>query len=167
MTIVNALFVADYLGMLTHHNIEQASYWDVHNDITPQGGDYGYLSRTGAPDGDNIPRSSYWAFKMASKSLGRGSLLESKTGDDNVSSYYTVDGGKKSLMIVNKYPKTTADVEINIPGFQGKAKMSRLTSENSGSPGKKGKGPDESTTDIKPGTKMTLPAHSVTTLIID
>jgi alpha-L-arabinofuranosidase len=167
MTIVNALFVADYLGMLAHHNIDQASYWDVHNDVTPQGGDYGYLSRSGAPDGDNVPRSSYWAFKMASQSLGRGSLLESSTGNDLVSTYLTKDGKKQSLMIVNKYPKTVADVTINIPGFEGKAKKQQLTSENSGSPGKKGTGPKEETVDVKPGVKLSLPAHSLTTLTIE
>jgi len=167
MTIVNALFVADYLGMLAHHNIDQASYWDVHNDVTPQGGDYGYLSRSGAPDGDNIPRSSYWAFKMASHSLGRGSLLESSTGNDLVSTYLTKDGKKQSLMIVNKYPKTVADVTINIPNFAGKAKKLLLTSETSGSPGKKGTGPKEETIEVKPGLKLSLPAHSLTTLTIE
>jgi len=35
--------------MLAKVNIEQASYWDVHNDMTEQGGDYGYLSRTARP----------------------------------------------------------------------------------------------------------------------
>jgi len=167
MGIVNALFVADYLGMLTKVNIEQASYWDVHNSITPEGGDYGYLSRRGAPDGDNVPRSSYWAFKMASHSLGRGSLAESKTGDDNVSSYLTVDGKKKSLMLVNKYPRTVANVEINVPNFTGKGKMQQLTPENSGSPGKKGKGPTESSVDVKPGMKVSLPAYSVTTITVE
>jgi hypothetical protein len=167
MTIVNALFVADYLGMLSHVNIEQASYWDVHNDITPEGGDYGYLSRTGSPDGDNVPRASYWAFKMASHSLGRGSVFKSGTGDDNVTSYLTQDGNRKSLMIVNKYPRTVADATINIPGFEGKAKMQQLTPENSGSPGIKGPGPNESSIDVKPGMKMSLPAYSVTTITIE
>jgi len=167
LTIVNALFVADYLGMLAVHNIEQASYWDVHNDMTPQGGDYGYLSRTGAPDGDNVPRPSYWAFKMASQSLGRGSLLESGTGDDRVTSYLSSDGKKKSLMIVNKYPKTVADITIDIPGFAGKAKKLLLTSENSGSPGKAGPGPKEESIDVKQGMKLSLPAHSLTTITIE
>jgi len=159
--IVNALFVADYLGMLTRHNIDQASYWDVHNSITPQGGDYGYLSRTGAPDGDNVPRPSYWAFKMASHSLGRGSLLESGTGNDRVSSYYTLDGKKKSLLIVNKHPKSVADITINIPGFQGKAKKLFLNADNAK------KGPKEESIDVKPGMKMSMPAHSVVTITIE
>jgi hypothetical protein len=76
---INGLFLIDYLGMLATHNIEQASYWDIHNDMTTEGGDYGYLSRTGAPDGDNVPRPSYWAFKLASESL-RGKLCAVATG---------------------------------------------------------------------------------------
>jgi len=117
---VNALFVADYLGHLATHNIEQASYWDVHNDMTEQGGDYGYLSRTGAPDGDNVPRPSYWAFKLASESL-RGKLLESKSNKEDVTSYLTEQNGKKTLLLINKMPKTKAEVTILIPGFAGKA----------------------------------------------
>jgi hypothetical protein len=41
--------------MLAKHNIEQASYWNIHNNITEQGGDYGYLSRIKAPDGIMSP----------------------------------------------------------------------------------------------------------------
>ena len=159
--IVNGLFVADYLGMLTHHNIEQASYWDIHNSITKEGGDYGYLSRTGAPDGDNVPRPSYWAFKMASQSLGRGSLLESGTGNDRVSSYLTLDGKKKSLMIVNKYPKTVVDVTVKVPGFQGKGVKKQLTVQSGQ------KGPGEEPIDVKPDMKLSLPAHSVTTITVE
>ncbi len=161
MGIVNALFVADYLGMLTHHNIDQAWYWDIHNSITPEGGDYGYLSRTGAPDGDNVPRPSYWAFKMASHSLGRGSLLESHTGNDRVSSYYTLDGKRKSLMVINKHPKSVADLTINIPGFQGKAKKQLLNVDNAK------KGPTEESIDVKPGVKLSLPAHSVVNITLE
>ncbi len=158
--IVNALFVADYLGMLAKHNIDQASYWDIHNDITEQGGDYGYLSRTGAPDGDNVPRASYWAFKMASQSLGRGSLLESGSDNDNVTSYYTKNG-KKSLMLVNKFPKTKAETVVNIPGFDGKAKMQQLRADNEKA------GPSSESIDVKPGMKITLPPHSVTTITLE
>ncbi|MDR3012000.1 MAG: hypothetical protein LBU70_02170 [Chitinispirillales bacterium] len=167
MTIVNALFVADYLGMLTRHNIEQASYWDVHNDITVEGGDYGYLSRTGAPDGCNVPRSSYWAFLMASHSLGRGSLFETKSSADNITSYLTQDGNRKSLMLVNKYPRTVANVTLNIPGFQGRAQQQQLTPENSGSPGVRGAGPTKSTVNVTPGMRLSLPAYSITTITIE
>nr|CAF22222.1 putative cellulase [uncultured bacterium] len=161
LSIVNGLFVADYLGMLAKHNIEQASYWDIHNDITDQGGDYGYLSRTGAPDGCNVPRPSYWAFKMASHSLGRGSLLNSGTESDYVTSYLTYDNGKKSLMLVNKYPQTRADVTINIPGFEGRGTKQVLTAE-SGQPG-----PEKGNFRVRQGTELALPPYSITTITLD
>jgi hypothetical protein len=155
--IVNALFVADYLGKLAVHNIEQASYWDIHNDITEQGGDYGYLSRTGAPDGDNIPRPSYWAFKLASESL-RGKLLKSSSGNEDVSTYLTENNGKKTLMIVNKKPETKAAVTISIPGFTGNAVVKQLRKDNM----KQGYSSENVT--IAKNHVITVPAYSVTTI---
>ena len=157
--IVNAMFVADYLGELAVQNIEQASYWDIHNDITEQGGDYGYLSRTGAPDGDNVPRPSYFAFKMASEAL-RGKLLETESENDNVSTYLTENNGKKALMVINKMPKTKAVIDLNIPGFSGKATLKQLRSDNMKN------GYSSETIDVAEGGEITLPAWSVTTITI-
>jgi hypothetical protein len=157
--LVNGLFVADYLGMLAVHNIEQADYWDVHNEITAQGGDYGYLSRAGAPDGDNVPRASYWAFRMASESL-RGKLVDSKSADESVTTYLTNNNGKKSLMIVNKYPKTKANITLSIPGFKGEAALNQLTESN------KAKGPTVEHIVVKEGMKVTIPAYSITTIML-
>ncbi|MCX7726712.1 MAG: hypothetical protein N2053_07670, partial [Chitinispirillaceae bacterium] len=129
LSIVNALFVVDYLGTLAKVNIEHASYWDIHNDITEQGGDYGYLSRTGAPDGDNVPRPSYWAFKLASESI-RGKLVKSETNNENVASYLTQKNGKKTLVVINKMPETKAEIKIDIEGFSGKGIKKLLNKEN-------------------------------------
>ncbi|MDR2578903.1 MAG: hypothetical protein LBC70_08895 [Chitinispirillales bacterium] len=166
MSVVNALFVADYLGMLTRHNIEQASFWASQNSLEVTGGDYGYLSRFGAPDGDAVPRTSYWGFIMASHSLGRGSLFETRTGDDNITSYLTRDGNVTSIMLINKYPRTVANVELGIPGFTGTAEMQQLTPENSGSPGVRGAGPTKTSVNVTPGMKLNLPAYSITTITI-
>jgi hypothetical protein len=160
LSIVNALFVADYLGALAKANIEQASYWDIHNDITEQGGDYGYLSRTGAPDGDNVPRPSYWGFKLASESM-RGKLVECSASDQTVSGYLAVHpDGTKYLMVVNKYPATKASVTISIPGFAGEGKIRQLTKET----GKSGY-------ETKPITvtntmKLKLPPYSATVISV-
>ena len=158
--IVNALFVADYIGELAFHNIEQASYWDIHNDLTEQGGDYGYLSRTGAPDGDNVPRPSYWAFKLANESI-RGELLESKSGNENVSTYLTENNGKKTLMIINKLPKTKAVISLAIPGFKGKGTLKQLSSDNMKA------GYTSESIDVSAGKKFTLPAYSITSITIE
>jgi len=158
--IVNALFVGDYLGTLTRHNIEQASYWDIHNDITEQGGDYGYLSRTGAPDGDNVPRPSYFAFKMASEGL-RGKLLDSKANNENVSCYLAQDGGKKNLMIINKQPETKAVVTISIPGFAGSGTIKQLTKQNMKD------GYSTENVSVHAGSELVLPAYSLTLITLE
>lgn len=157
--IVNAIFVADYLGKLATYNIEQASYWDIHNDLTEQGGDYGYLSRVGAPDGDNVPRLSYWAFKMASESL-RGKMVQTKTDNDNVASYLTEQQGKKVLLLVNKNPETKAVTKLSIPGFSGQAVRKVLLKD-----GQKN-GYTESTIAVKPGVNLMLPPYSITTISV-
>ncbi len=159
LSIVNALFVADYLGTLSRWNIEQASYWDVHNDITEQGGDYGYLSRTGAPDGDNVPRPSYWAFKMASQSL-RGKLVTSKSNNENVATYLTEKGGVKTLMVVNKQPETKAVLKLAIPGFEGSGTLKQLRPDNAK------KGYSEEGIQVKKGMKLTVPAYSITAIVV-
>lgn len=159
LSLINGLFVADYLGMLAVHNIEHADYWDVHNDLTEQGGDYGYLSRTGAPDGDNVPRPSYWAFKLASESL-RGKLVEAKSADENVTTYLSQNNGKKTLMIVNKYPKTKAVLSINIPGFKGNGTLKQLNNENATS------GYSSQNIQITEGMKVTVPAYSITSITV-
>jgi hypothetical protein len=132
LSMVNGLFVASYLGIVATHNIEQASYWDIHNDMTPQGGDYGYLSRTGAPDGDNTPRPSYFAFLLASRSL-RGEMYKTSCGDDNVEALYTRrPDGTKSLLLVNMYPKTSVELTLSVPGFKGSASVQTLSAGNGG-----------------------------------
>jgi hypothetical protein len=160
LSIVNALFVADYLGALAKANIEQASYWDIHNDITEQGGDYGYLSRTGAPDGDNVPRLSYWSFKLASESL-RGKLVECASGDQNVSGYLNVHpDGTKWLMLVNKYPATRAAATVSIPGFSGEGKISQITKQTGKS------GYETKPINITTNIKIKLPPYSLTAISV-
>ena len=117
LTIVQALFVADYLGHLAKTNIEIANYWDIHNDITPQLGDYGYLSRTGAPDGDNVPRPAYWAFKLIANNL-QGSLREVKTNNENLTAYLAKrNDGSTVLIVINKSPFTDYETKLDIEGL--------------------------------------------------
>ncbi len=155
LSLVNGLFVADYLGMLARYNIAQADYWDIQNNITEQGGDYGYLSRAGAPDGDDVPRPSYYAFKLASESL-RGRLVECNTGDDQTSCYLTVNpAGKKTLLFINKYPKTAVMADVKIPGFQGAVTWRQLDSANLAQGGSIEK------RTLRQGEKVKFPAYSI------
>ncbi|MBR4558321.1 MAG: carbohydrate-binding protein [Fibrobacter sp.] len=127
ISLENGLFVADYLAMLATENVDNAQYWDIHNDITPEGGDYGYLTRS-AEECMNCPRPSYWAFQMASDAL-RGKLLKTEiTGDKEslITTYYTENGKKKSLLVINKSPYSDYELKLNIPGFKGKATVQTL-----------------------------------------
>ena len=127
IAVENGLFVADYLGMLATENVDNAQYWDIHNDITPEGGDYGYLTRS-AEECMNCARPSYWAFQMASDGL-RGKLLKTTIEGDNeslLSTYYTENGKKKSLLVINKSPYSDYELKLSIPGFTGKAKIQTL-----------------------------------------
>lgn len=127
LSVENGLFVADYLGMLAQLGVDNAQYWDIHNDITPEGGDYGYLTRSGE-DCMNCPRPSYWAFQMASDAL-RGKLLKTTVEGDkesHITTYLTQNGKKKSLLIINKSPYSEFNFKLDIPGFTGKAKVQTL-----------------------------------------
>jgi DNA-binding response OmpR family regulator len=96
---------------------------------------------------------------MASEAL-RGKLLETKSENENVSAYLTENNGKKALMVINKMPKTKAVIDLNIPGFTGKATLKQLRSDNMKN------GYSSETIDVTEGGKITLPAWSVTTITI-
>ncbi|HSQ42642.1 MAG TPA: carbohydrate binding domain-containing protein, partial [Fibrobacteraceae bacterium] len=167
LSLVNALFVADYLGMLTKVGAGSAQYWDIHNDLTPEGGDYGYISRSYDEGiGGNQPRPSYYGFQMASDGL-RGQLVQSSTGEDNLTSYLAVKGARKCLLLINKSDVTTFKSALKIHGFSGKAKVEVLAA-----PGKdadkviKIAAPTSKNQDIKDGSVIECPAHSITLITI-
>jgi hypothetical protein len=68
--------------------------------------------------------------------------------------------GSKHLIMVNKYPATSAVVSLKIPGFSGKGMISELT----GASGKKG--PDAKPIDIKEQMQLKLAPYSVTAISI-
>jgi hypothetical protein len=161
LSVVNGLFVIDYLGTLARHDIEQASYWDVHNDMTPRGGDYGYLSRTGAPDGDNVPRPSYRAFRLASEAI-RGRLANARTSHDDVTAYLTEHrDGSRWLTMVNKMPATTATVTLKIPGFTGDARLTTFGSRDGA------EGLVEKPITLEKNHTLTLAPHSAVSIAIE
>jgi len=171
ISLINGLFVADYLGTLAKLNAGSAQYWDIHNEVTPKGGDYGYLTRSydnaiGA--GGNKPRPSYYAFQMASDGI-RGKLVESNSGNTDLTTYLAVNGKKKTLLAINKNPYTAFKGTIKVPGFAGKAKVEVLAAPKGQAAGKviKTDPPKASTQDIKEGSAVTFPAHSITLITIE
>ncbi len=158
--IVNALFVADYLAVLAKVNIEEATYWNIHNNLFGRGGDYGYLTRSDIPEGPNVPRPSYFAFCMARESL-RGSLAQCSSSDIGVAAYASVQpDGTKSILIINKYPKTEALAALDFPGFQGEAVELRLD----GGSGVKGFSTER--IKLEANARMVVPPYSITVLTV-
>lgn len=165
ISLVNGLFVTDYLGIMAKHNIEQADYWDVHNNLTEQGCDYGYLSCNCAPDGDNVPLPSYHAFKLASDAL-RGRLAECKEtaggAEADLTCYLAERPDKsKAPLLVNKHAETRAEARVNIPGFKGRAKMRKLDATTANS------GPTEVDINLVPGPKLMISPHSAVTVTLE
>jgi hypothetical protein len=91
----------------------------------------------------------------------RGKMAECTMSDNNVSGYLTVHSdGSKHLMVINKYPVTSAVVTLKIPGFSGKGTISELT----GASGKKGY--ESKPIDIKEPMQLKLAPYSVTAISI-
>jgi len=168
VSLINGLFVADYLGMLAKVGAESAQYWDIHNDVTPEGGDYGYLSRSYDEQiGGNAPRPSYYGFQMASDAL-RGQLVKSTSGEDDISTYLAVKGGKKSLLVINKNATTNFKSTLKIPGFAGKGTIQTLAAPGQEA-GKvfKTKAPDSKPVDVKDGSVFEFQPHSISLITVE
>ncbi|NLW33080.1 MAG: hypothetical protein GXY77_16675, partial [Fibrobacter sp.] len=79
----------------------------------------------------------------------------------HVTSYLSRDNGSMSLMLTNKYPETRAETTVSVPGFEGKATLRQLRKDNAS------KGPEVGNINVKEGMRITLPAYSVTTIMLD
>jgi response regulator RpfG family c-di-GMP phosphodiesterase len=97
---------------------------------------------------------------LASESL-RGKLVECTVSDNTVSGYLSIHAdGTKSLMLINKYPQTSAMALLNINGFAGKGTIKQLTKES----GKNGY--EAKPFAVAPGMKVKLPPYSVTEISV-
>jgi hypothetical protein len=105
---------------------------------------------------------------MASDGI-RGKLVESNSGNEDLTTYLSQDGKKKTLLVVNKNPYTAFNGTIKIPAFAGKAKVEVLATPKGQAAGKviKVDPPKASTQEIKEGSAITFPAHSVTLITVE
>lgn len=169
ISLVNGLFVADYLGMLAKLGAGSAQYWAIHNEMTPEGGDYGYLSRNHDDVlGANLPRPSYYAFQMASDAL-HGKIVESRSDDDDLSTYLAQNGKKRTLLVINKNAETAFHATLKIPNFVGKAKVEVLAATKGKTAAQTiaSKGPESRFMELKEGAEMEFPQHSITLVTLE
>lgn len=159
LTMEQAFYVVDMLGGLAAlGGIELAHYWAIHNDVTPRGGDYGYLSRSYDAAGGHRPRPAYFAFRMAADTL-RGRLQPVDVERDEVSAYLTRHGdGTTSLLLANRHRTISFAIENRVPGLVGRVLVETLV-EQSGE-----HGPSRTTAELATGDRIALPPASITRL---
>lgn len=124
--VAHALYVADTLGALVQGQVPVAAYWDIHNGLTPRGGDYGYLSRSFDPEGLNVQRPTWHAFRMATDALN-GALYPSHADHKMVSTYLTrTTDGRSALMLINRSAEQGYGARLEVPGLVGDATVEVL-----------------------------------------
>ncbi|MBK8803781.1 MAG: hypothetical protein IPN71_17375 [Fibrobacteres bacterium] len=170
---VEGVFVADYLGHLAQSPIQVANLWALYNGRDKRMGDYGMLSTSADPQGQNAKRPAYFAFGMLANAL-TGTLLDGKSNQENLSSWISKRAdGKTSIVFVNKSAETDFKTTLKVPGLKGEATVSILTKENSG--GLKTQeatgatydqsGPSVEKKSVKDGDVITVPKHAILTIV--
>jgi alpha-L-arabinofuranosidase len=93
---VNMLFLADTLGQLIDQGFVFANHWDILNNLTANGGDYGYLLKESA----NYRQPSYYVFP-----------LWSRAGDQRIASTVNRDAGTEMTVYASRH---SASGDVNL-----------------------------------------------------
>jgi hypothetical protein len=134
-SLVNGLFVADFIGSLLQSGYIAGLVWNLRNGYLTndnnnpalygwrQLGDYGLLGDPNTTDppftGPYIPYPTYFAEQLASKMVTNGGQIVSATSSyGEVSSYAVLEpNGHLDLMIINKNPDAAVTEQFNLQGF--------------------------------------------------
>lgn len=129
VSVVNALWTADVLGVLLEEGVDAAGFWALHNVYPPRGGDYGLLTSTP----DNEPNPSYYAFPLFTRYFGT-KMVAARSPDELLSAYAALHPEQEALYVVliNKDPVRPRTVKLDIRGFAGQRRaVVRVLSETS------------------------------------
>ena len=91
----------------------------------------------------------------------RGKLVKSVSSNENVACYLAGKRNRKALIIINKQEATKAAVTLSIPGFSGKGTLKQLNRDNAK------KGPSSESITVTEKMKLTVPAYSLTSIIVE
>ncbi len=169
-----ALFAADAYAGLLENGVFNVDWWDVHNGIdtvsTVAGQtdykDFGLLSSAGClADGTtcepalNTPFAPYYALSMFSKFAPRGAqLIRASSTNDLVKVHAArLPNGDLSVLLLNEDPDNARTVALNYAGYSPAATGQVLSYGNGATAISTGTGSTAS---------ATLPAYSLTTLIM-
>ncbi len=121
VSIVNALWTADLIGIMANLGVEQTDYWALHNAYPPRGGDYGLLTS----DSSNTPHYNYYALKMMADHLEK-QMVEAVSDDSLLSVYASRDlqGNKLSVFLINKHKTESKTANLFVDNFDVKQNAS-------------------------------------------
>lgn len=127
-SIVNALWMADTMGVMLEEGVDAAGFWALHNPYPPRDGDYGILGSTP----ENRPYPTYHVFALFSRHFGT-QLVTARSPDAALSAYASLAADKGSLyvILINKDEKPrTIRLDVGGSEAEGRGRV-RLLNERS------------------------------------
>ncbi len=113
LQMVNAVWVADMLGVMAETRTDIACYWALHNAFPPRRGDYGYLSS----EGSNTPSYTYYVFPLFRGMFG-DTLVASRSTDKRLRVYAARRGKMLSAVLVNTSVTAAKKTRLGIAQFR-------------------------------------------------
>jgi len=107
---VNLLFLADTLGQISEQGVTFANHWDILNNLTANGGDYGYL----LVDSAHYRQPSYYVFP-----------LWSRAGDQRIASTVNRDAGTEMTVYASRH-SLSGDVTLLVINKTGEAQTGTI-----------------------------------------
>jgi hypothetical protein len=107
---VNLLFLADTLGQISEQGVTFANHWDILNNLTANGGDYGYL----LVDSAHYRQPSYYVFP-----------LWSRAGDQRIASTVNRDAGTEMTVYASRH-SLSGDVTLLVINKTGEAQAGTI-----------------------------------------
>jgi len=112
LQVVNALWVADMLGVMAGSKTDIACYWALHNAFPPRKGDYGYLSS----EGHNQPSYTYYVFPLLRTMFG-DTLVMSSSNDPRLRVYASRTAKRLSVLLINTKATHSREALVKVAGF--------------------------------------------------
>jgi alpha-L-arabinofuranosidase len=132
-SLVNALFLADAVGIVLQTEINAFVWWDARNSQEHSNnnggdlfgwrayGDYGVIATplVGGSSSADEPYPTYFAFKLLAHFARGGDAVVHASSDHPLLAVYAArrHEGPLSLLVINKSPTRTLDASIAISGF--------------------------------------------------
>jgi hypothetical protein len=178
VSLVNGLFLADDYMSWLENGVANVDWWDLHNGVntgnnisgslygTLNYGDYGLLANATSSGGlseppANTPFPTYYGLRMLANLGKPGDQMVSTQSSNSLVGVHAVKqaNGNLALLLINKDPSNTSQVNVTINGYTPAASATRsFYGENSN-------GIENSTASGIGNTfSQTLPPYSLTTL---